>query len=232
MRLTFESHQAGGITVIKCSGRIVEGAESAALQQRVNDVLSESPYIILDLGGVDFIDSSGLGLLVRCVIRTKNVHGILKVCGISPRLSEALKVTKLDTIFEAYSCEAEAIAGFYARSRAEGAAVLEASILCVEQSSDVLAYVSALLRQAGYQVVTTANLPDGLTLLTATRPRLVVVGATLRAARETRAAAAFNKLLDSLAVIELPVDFSSHDAGESGRQLLDRVRATLDAQRV
>jgi anti-sigma B factor antagonist len=225
--LSFTSHRADDITVVKCTGRIVEGAESAALQQHVNDLVIENPYVLLDLGDVDFIDSSGLGLLVRCVLRTRNAKGIFKVCGVSPRISEALKVTKLDTVFESYGSEAEAIAGFYRLSSAGDAPALTANILCVEHSLDVLAYVAALLRQAGYQVVTTSNLADGLTLLTATRPKLVVIGSTLRAARDTRAAEAFNTLADTLAVIELPAEFSSHDAGEAGRQFLDQVRALL-----
>src|SRR5205085_3526345 len=142
---------------------------------------------------VDFIDSGGLGLLLRCLIRTQNAHGILKVCGISPRIRETLKATKLDTVFESYRCEADAIAGFYLPPRAGDAPALTANVLCAVPSMDVLAYVGALLGQAGYRVVTTNNLADGLTLLTATRPKLVVIGATLRATRDTLAADAFNK---------------------------------------
>lgn len=227
MALSFHTRRADDITVVKCSGRIVEGAESAALQRHISDLVAEHPYILLDLAGVDFIDSSGLGLLLRCLIRTRNAQGILKVCGVSPRIGEALRLTKLDTVFELYGSEAEAIAGFYLPSKAGVAPALKANILCVEQSADVLAYVGALLRQAGYPVVTTGNLPDGLTLLTATRPKVVVIGATLRAARDTRAAEAFNKLADTLAVIELPAGFSSDEAGDAGRQVLDQVRAIL-----
>jgi anti-sigma B factor antagonist len=225
--LSFKSRRADDITVVKCTGRIVEGAESAALQLHVNDLVAENPYVLLDLGDVDFIDSSGLGLLVRCLLRTRNANGIFKVCGVSQRISEALRVTKLDTVFESYGSEAEAIVGFYLPSSAGNVPPLKANILCAEQSMDVLAYVGALLRQAGYRVVTTGNLADGLTLLTATRPKLVVIGATLRAARDTRAAEAFNKLADTLAVIELPAEFSSHDAGDAGRQFLDQVHVIL-----
>jgi CheY-like chemotaxis protein len=193
----------------------------------VNDLVAENPYVLLDLSEVDFIDSSGLGLLLRCFLRTRNANGILKVCGVSPRINEALKVTNLDRMLESYGSEADAIAEFYRPSSAGNTPALKANILCAEQSKDVLAYVGALLRQAGYQVVTTSNLADGLTLLTATRPKLVVIGATLRAARDTRAAEAFNALADTLAVLELPAEFSSHDAGEAGRQFLDQVRAIL-----
>ena len=73
MPLSIDSHRAGEITVLTCSGRIIEGAESATLQKRVDDLIAEGPYIILHLGGIEFIDSSGLGLLVRCLIRLESL---------------------------------------------------------------------------------------------------------------------------------------------------------------
>jgi anti-sigma B factor antagonist len=225
--LSFQSRAVGDITVVECSGRIVEGAESARLQQHLNDLLPVHPYILLHLGGVDFIDSSGIGLLVRFLARVQNARGNLKMCAVSPKISEVLKITKLNTIFDAYESETEAIAGFYRRPKSTDRPVLAASILCVEKSADVLAYVRELLRQAGYAVVTTGNLPDALTLLTATRPKLVVIGADLRATRNTRAADTFNRLADALPVIELPANFSSDDAGEAGGQLLSHVHTII-----
>ena len=227
MSLVFHSHRAEEITVVECVGRIIDGAEAEALQRLVTDLLAESPYIILHLGGVDFIDSSGLGLLVRCLIRTEHVHGVLRLCATSARIAEALRLTGLNKIFQMYETEADAVAGFYGSAAGQRRVAADANILCVEQSPNVLAYVGQLLRQAGYVAITTANMPDALTLLSATRPKVVVIGADLRALRNTQAAERFNELADALTVIELPADFSSRDAGDAGRDLLDRVRATL-----
>ena len=225
--LTFQSRRVEEITVVECSGRIVEGAESEALQQLVTDLIAESPYIILHLAKIDFIDSSGLGLLVRCLIRTEHVHGVLRLCAAPPRIREALHMTGLDTVFQIFETEAAAIEGFYRSASGDRRTAADANILCVEQSANVLAYVGQLLRQAGYVVVTTGNLPDALTLLTATRPKVLVVGAALRALRTTRAAEKFNELADSLRVIQLPADFSIQEAGHAGRQLLDEVRSVV-----
>jgi anti-sigma B factor antagonist len=225
--LTFQSRRVEEITVVECTGRIVEGPESEALQQQVTDLIAESPYIILHLGGIDFIDSSGLGLLVRCLIRTEHVHGVLRLCAAPSRIREALTMTGLNTVFQIYPTEEDAIAGFYRSASGDRRAKVDANILCVEQSANVLAYVGQLLRQAGYVVVTTGNLPDALTLLTATRPKLVIVSAPLRAQRTTRAAERFNEIADSLRVIQLPADFSIQEAGHAGRVLLDEVRAVL-----
>ena len=229
MPLSFQSRCVGDITVVECSGRIVQGAESAQLQQHVDDLLPVNRHILLHLGDIDFIDSSGVGLLVRLLTRTQNLHGDLKLCAVSSKIVEVLRITKLNTIFDSYEAEAEAIAGFYRRPKSPDRPYLAANILCVEKSADVLAYVRELLRQAGYAVVTTSNLPDALTLLTATGPKLVVIGANLRATRDTRAADSFNRLADALSVIELPATFSSDEAGEAGRQLLSQVHAIIGA---
>ena len=227
MPLTFQSRPVGDITVIECSGRIVEGAESARLQQHLNDLLPVHPHVVLHLGDVDFIDSSGIGLLVRFLARMQNARGNLKICAVSPKIAEVLRITKLHTIFDANESEAEAIAGFYRQPKSADRPLLAANILCVETSADVLAYVRELLRQAGYAVVTTGNLPDALTLLTATRPKLVVIGAELRATRNTRAADTFNRLADALPVIELPANYSSDDAGVAGSRLLSHVQTII-----
>jgi len=225
--LSFQSRQAGDITVVRVSGRIVEGAEATALQQHLKDLLARNPYIILNLGDVEFIDSSGVGLLLRCFTQTQNLRGILKVCAVSSKIEDALKVTRLASVFEGYDSEAEAIAGFYRPSRAAAAPVLKASILCVDKSPDVLAYVREVLRQTGYGIVTAGNLADAVTLLTATHPKLVVIEAALRSDRETRTGETFNRLADAVTVVELPADFSSHEAAEAGQQLLDQVTAIL-----
>ena len=225
MPISPESRRVGDITVVTCHGRIAEGAESIALQHLLDQLLQYGPYLILHLGGVDFIDSSGLGLLVRYTIRARNAHGDLRLCALSPRTAEALKVTHLERILEAYESEADAITAFYQRaSSGAGSSRFHTDILCVDASLDVQAYVRELLGEAGYGVLTSGNLPDALILLQATQPKLVIIGADLRVARSTPSAEKFNRLADALAVIELPADFSRREAGEAGHRLLDRVR--------
>ena len=230
MPLSLQSRRVADITVVKCSGRLVEGNEAAALQQHLEDLLPYDPYIILDLGDVDFIDSSGLGLLVRFLARTRTANGSLKLCAVPDKIGEVLRVTKLGTIFESHESEAEAISAFYRPAKSNTASFrFNTDILCVEKSADALAYIRELLSQAGYGVMTAGNLPDALILLQATRPKVVVVGAELRSAIGTRTAEAFNRLADRLSLVELPADFSSHDAGEAGHKLLEQVRTIMSA---
>jgi anti-sigma B factor antagonist len=224
--LTLEHRRVGDITIVTCAGRIVEGTESIALQQMLDDLFIYGPYLVLHLGAVDFVDSSGLGLLIRNITRAKRAHGNVRLCGLSARLIEALEVTHLRPICDAHETEDEAIAAFYERTASGGGVTpLHADILCVTASSDVQAYVRGLLTQAGYGVQTAGNLPDGLILLQVSHPKLVIVDAALRQTRETRTAEKFNGLADKLRVLELPADFSRSDAGQAGQQLLDQVRA-------
>jgi anti-sigma B factor antagonist len=227
--LSLQSRQVGDITVVACSGRIVDGPEAAVLQQQLTELLPDRRYLVLDLAGVNYIDSSGLGLLVRLLMRIQNVHGHLKLCAVQANIGEVLRVTRLGTIFESHDTNAEAVAAFY-----QGAAAPRApyrfdpvDILCVEKSLDVLAFVRELLVQAGYGVMTTDNLPDALTLLQATQPKLLVIGAELRAARATQTAERFNELANAVLRVELPRDFSSVDAGGAADYVLAEVRAMM-----
>jgi anti-sigma B factor antagonist len=217
------------MTVVKCAGRIVEGDESAALQQHLDALMPTDPHIVLHLGDVEFIDSSGLGLLVRNLTRAMNAHASLKVCAVSPKVRDVLRVTKLHTVLHPYDTEAEAIADGHRVTRTKDVSAPKASVLCVHRAPDVLAYLRELLKEAGYRVITAENLPDALILLTATQPDVVVMGAELRAVRGTRAAEEFHKLADLRRVVELPPDFASHDAGEAAQQILAQVRTIPDA---
>jgi anti-sigma B factor antagonist len=224
--ISLESRRVGDITVVTCTGRIVEGTESIALQQLLDDLLQDGPDLILHVGGVDFIDSSGLGLLVRYATRTRNAGGNLKLCVLLPKIAEVLKVTHLGRILEWYETEAGAITAFYQHAGwGAGSSRLQTDILCVDASANMQAYVRELLGQAGYGVLTAGNLPDALILVQATQPKVVIIDADLRRSRGTQAAEKFNRLADALAVIELPADFSARDAGEAAERLLDQIRA-------
>jgi anti-anti-sigma factor len=224
--LTLEHRRVGDITIVTCAGRIVEGAESIALRNLLDELLPFGPHLVLDVGAVEFVDSSGLGLLARYAARTRKAGGAIRLCAPSKKVSSVLKATRLEQVFDSHESEADAITAFY-RGSPPGAAApgISADILCVIESIDVQAYVRELLGQTGYCVLTAGNLPDGLVLLQATQPKLVVITAGLRQTRTTHAAEKFNRLADRVSVIELPADFSSSDAGDVGQALLERVRA-------
>jgi anti-sigma B factor antagonist len=226
--LALQSRRVGDIVVITCDGRIVEGPESKAIQQEFASLLPDNPFIVLDLAKVNFIDSAGLGLLVRLLSRTRAAHGDLKLCAVPERVREVLRITRLGAIFDAAPTESDAIAAFYKPPAGTNAfAGLGGDILCVTTSGDVLAYATAILRGGGYGVMSSANLPDALMLLKASRPKVVVIDSQLHDSRNTWTAGTFNDLAGAIAVIELPPDFAVEEAGEAGARLLERVKAAI-----
>jgi len=227
--LSLSSRRVGEVTVVTCSGRIVAGDESASLQAMLDDMLPFNPHILLHLAGVDFIDSAGLGLLARYLTRVQNARGTLKICAVSPKIDDVLRITRLKAVFQPYETEADPITEVHQRA---GDVDLpgRADILCVDESDDVLAYLRGLLKEAGYRAITASNLPDGLILLKATGPKVVVISTDLRAMRTTRAAAEFNKSADAGAVVELPSGFSAHDAADAANEVLNAVRQCMNPE--
>jgi anti-sigma B factor antagonist len=226
--LSLTQRRVGDVTVITCSGRIVAGDESTSLQSALDELMPFSPHILLHLGAVDFIDSAGLGLLARYLTRVQNASGSLRICAISPKIDDVLRITRLKAVFQPYDTEADSIAAAHRVDRSDPG-VGAPDVLCVDPSEDVLAYLRELLNEAGYRAITAANLPDALILLKATGPRAVVIGAELRAMRGTRAADEFRKLTSSGDVVELPPGFSARDAADAATDLLDSVRRSLAA---
>ena len=149
--LSLKRRRVGNVNVITCGGKIVGGAEADELQQVIDELLPLEPHVVLDLGEVTFLDSAGVGLLVRLLHRTHRAFGDLKLCRVPARVAEVLRITKLAGIFDVHAGEDDAIAAFYVRPQPAGApTLLGGEILCVDDSPDVLAYVCGVLREAGY----------------------------------------------------------------------------------
>jgi anti-sigma B factor antagonist len=101
-----------GVTIVQCTGRLVLGEESANLRHLVKGLLTESKQIVLDLGGVAYIDSSGLGVLVALYASAQNAGGVITLANLNPRLRDMLQITKLLTVFEVFDKPEDAIAAF------------------------------------------------------------------------------------------------------------------------
>jgi len=228
MSLAFHSRYVGEVTVVTCAGRIVEGDESAAFQAHLDALIAMNPQILLHLGEVSFVDSSGLGMLVRYLTRAQNAAGALRICAVSPALDQVLTVTRLKPVLQPFGTEGEAIADAH-RSRRDVFGAPD--ILCVDQSDDVLAYLRELLRSDGHRVMTASNLPDAVILLSAARPKVVVAGTMPQAAAETRAAAEFNRLTAGCARLDLPAAFAAREAADAAGHVLDAIRELFRAPR-
>jgi anti-sigma B factor antagonist len=112
MALQMTTRSFANTTIVECSGRIVLGDESAKFRQLVKDLLAECKQIVLDLGGVTYIDSIGLGVLVGLLISAQTAGGNIKLANLKPRLIDVLGVTKLMTLFETFNRAEDAAHSF------------------------------------------------------------------------------------------------------------------------
>jgi anti-sigma B factor antagonist len=224
MALSFESRTVGDLALVACRGPIVESDALSAFDRHITDLLPSQPCIVLNFDGVPFIDSAGLGRIVRLLNRARAARGDLKLCGVSPNIREVLRVTKLGTILAAYETEADAVAAFGSRRSAEEPASFVSDILCVDPSPELLTYLREVLVLAHFGVSSTTNLSDALTLLRARRPKVVVLGSALSSEGTMEALEQFRQRAAAVArVVELPPDFSGTDAGNAAKRLLARV---------
>ena len=110
MNLKIEKRQVDSVTVVSCQGRIMFGEEAIALRDFLKQTLSESPRMVLNLSGVTYIDSGGLGTLVGVYSSARAAGAEIKLTGLGQRLHDVLQITKLATVFEAFDSEQEALA--------------------------------------------------------------------------------------------------------------------------
>jgi anti-sigma B factor antagonist len=229
MRLSLNTRDVGRVTVVQCQGRIVAGVESELLRSHVAWLLRDRRSIVLHLGEVAFIDSSGLGTIVRTLTSTRQAHGDLKLCNVPEHLQKVLELSHLTKLFDTYESEENAVAAFYQpRSRSETPVAGGRSILCIDNNADVLAYLRESLRRKGYDVHTTSHLRDAMILMRITCFDLLLAGPDVAASPSTLQA--FQKACANLAVIELGNEFSTHDAGEAGAALMQKIEARLGGQ--
>src|SRR5262245_34339335 len=218
MSLSIETRSIGDITVLSCAGRIVEGDESSVLASSVDTLLPLQPYVVLDLRGASYIDSAGVGLLLRLRTLAQRAAGDVKICAATPRIREVLRITKLDGVLRPHDSDEEAIAAFYSRTdAAQDRSSLEVDVVFVHPSADVLTYGSVLLKRAGYNITTASNASDARVLVRATQPKAIVITPDLYA----RLVDLGGVVLAETQVVLLPGDFSHEDPGDSSRQLLD-----------
>ena len=113
MSITTSTRQAGSVTIVDISGKIALGEESAALRELIVSLLAKGDrQILLNLGDVHYIDSSGLGTLVSAFTSVRKQNGELKLLNLTNRIHDLLQITKLYTVFDIADDETKGIKSF------------------------------------------------------------------------------------------------------------------------
>ena len=113
MTMKASTRQMDGVTIVDLSGRITLGEGSVVLRDAIRDLVGKgSKKILLNLGDVTYIDSSGIGELVSAFTTVRNQGGELKLLNLTKKVHDLLQITKLYTVFDVKDDEATAIAAF------------------------------------------------------------------------------------------------------------------------
>lgn len=227
MNLSLNTREVGYVMVVRCTGRIVAGQEAELLSSHIACLLRDRRAIILNLQEVGFIDSSGLGAIVRGMNSLRQAHGDLKLCNLTEHVRKVLDISHLAKLFDVHDSEEKAVAAFYrADTRIERPTRKGASILCVDSAGNVLSYLRELLLGCDYDVQTSSHLGDALMLLRVARFDLLILGPGVppTARQSIRGASA------SLPVVDLGSEFSTLEAGEATARVLQEVQSHLPAR--
>jgi anti-sigma B factor antagonist len=107
------NRQVDGVTVVDMSGRITLGEGSVVLRDTIRDLIGKGQKkILLNLGDVTYIDSSGIGELVSAFTAVRREGGELKLLNLTKKVHDLLQITKLYTVFDIKDDEAAAIKSF------------------------------------------------------------------------------------------------------------------------
>lgn len=115
MTMKASTRNVDQITVVDLSGRITLGEGSVVLRDTVRNLVGQgNKKILLNLGDVNYIDSSGIGELVSAFTSVRNQGGELKLLNLTKKVHDLLQITKLYTVFDVKDDEAAAINSFKA----------------------------------------------------------------------------------------------------------------------
>jgi anti-sigma B factor antagonist len=117
--MQIEERSVGGVMVLDLKGKITLGDGDELLKDKVNSLVNQGHRkIILNLAEVPYIDSAGLGEIVRTYTTVSRQGGSLKLLNLTKRISDLLSITKLLTVFETFDSEKEAVQSFSASAPA------------------------------------------------------------------------------------------------------------------
>ena len=111
--LNISERQAGDVTILDMEGKVTIGEGSVALRSAIRNLLGEGKKkILLNLAGVGYVDSSGIGELVSSFTAVNKESGQLKLLNLTQKIQDLLAITKLLTVFDVFENEGEALSSY------------------------------------------------------------------------------------------------------------------------
>jgi anti-sigma B factor antagonist len=117
--MTIQERVVGSVNILDLGGKLVLGDGDMLLKDKIHSLVFQGrKQIVLNMGGVSYVDSSGLGALVASSVTAKNNGGQIKLVSLTKRLQDLLAIAKLLTVFECYDSDDEAVTSFAAQATA------------------------------------------------------------------------------------------------------------------
>jgi anti-sigma B factor antagonist len=111
--MQIEERSTGDVTILDLKGRMTMGEGDELLKDKINSlILQGRKKLVLNLEGVPYVDSAGLGEIVRTYTTVSRQGGSLKLVNLTKRITDLLAITKLLTIFDTFDSEADAVRSF------------------------------------------------------------------------------------------------------------------------
>lgn len=112
-KMTLKEKEQGGVVVLELAGKIMGGPDATLLNEKLHELIDNGKIkVIADLGKVNWMNSSGLGILIGGLTTMRNNQGDLKLANVTERIQSLLIITKLITVFETFNSVDEAVESF------------------------------------------------------------------------------------------------------------------------
>ena len=111
--MKIDERLVGNVTILDVSGQIKLGLEGVTLKDKIHSIVNQgNKNIVVNLGQVDYVDSSGLGDLVGAHTTVSRAGGTMKLLNLTKKMRDLLSITKLLTVFESFDSEQDAVKSF------------------------------------------------------------------------------------------------------------------------
>ncbi len=119
MALTVKTRNIGNVAILDLHGKITLGENTGILRDELNSLLAQGhKNVLLNMGGVGYVDSAGLGELVGAYTTATNQGGSVKLLNLQGKMKDLMQITKLHTIFSTFDDEQAAVSSFSAAAKA------------------------------------------------------------------------------------------------------------------
>jgi anti-anti-sigma factor len=221
MPLTLVSRHLGNVCILECKGRIAMGDELKSLEAALNLGTREFTKLVLNVAGVERLDSTGIGLLVRVATNLHKRGGDIRLAAPPPFIVNLLKIANLSSILQVFASEEEALLSFLKSRRTEKPEVKPGSrVLFFDPSADLCAFVRAVLTQHGFEVKTTTNFGDAKVLLRVDDVDYILAGPGTPQLSPETALRSLQPLMPKAIGLQLESDFKSREAHKATQELL------------